>query len=223
MFGPNSYERTWPHPMPRNPERGKTLGERNLQRFGIMSFLLSTPNASLIDLFKTYPELARLLHEFAQTLMRDLSPFAEAQRALIAAYVSALNGCDFCYRSHVAVAERFAIPAGLVDKLVEDPEGVSVPENLKTVLRLVRKLNNTPAEVARADIDAVLAAGWNETAVVHAILVCGFFNLMNRWVEGLGIKADPAAVRMASHHLHSRGYRGVFDLLQRQPAEEIQT
>ncbi|QBQ54323.1 hypothetical protein [Nitrosococcus wardiae] len=62
-------------------------------------------------------------------------------------------------------------------------------------------------------MDAVLEAGWDETALCHAALVCGFFNLMNRWVEGLGLPTDPEMVQLAGKMLHEQGYQGVTAFL----------
>ena len=53
-----------------------------------MSFLRSMPDASLIHVFRTYPELTKPLHEFAHRLLRGPSPFTEGERELLAAYVS---------------------------------------------------------------------------------------------------------------------------------------
>ncbi len=180
-----------------------------------MSFIPSMPNTSLLDVFKVYPELAAPLHEFAEVLMRGPSPFSAGERELLAAYVSSRNACGFCRGSHTAVAERFGMPAGVIDDLDRDIDSAGVPDRLKPVLRYVRKLNDAPSQVSRADAEAVYAAGWDETALCHAVLVCAHFNLMNRWVEGLGIETDPAVVRMAGEHLHKKGYRGVLEVIGR--------
>jgi hypothetical protein len=66
-----------------------------------------------------------------------------------------------------------------------------------------------------ADADAVLAAGWDETALYHAVAVTALFNFMNRLVEGLGIELDPACVKIASERLADRGYRPLIDILKR--------
>jgi len=39
-----------------------------------MTFLPSSPNASLMEIFQTYPDLSKSIHEFAQELMRGDSP-----------------------------------------------------------------------------------------------------------------------------------------------------
>ncbi len=174
-----------------------------------MSYLPSMGNASLLDVFKAYPELAAPLHEFAHALMRGPSPLSPEARELIAAYVSGINSCEFCLRSHLAVAERFGLAAGTVSGLLQGIEPVEIPERLKPILRYVRKLTESPECIAQADVDAVYAAGWDEKALCHAALVCGFFNLMNRWVAGLGLSADPRTIRQAAEHLYAVGYRDV--------------
>jgi len=57
-----------------------------------MPFLPSLrPSASLLDVFKAYPETSQALIEFHEVLLRGSSPFTEAERELIAAYVSGMN------------------------------------------------------------------------------------------------------------------------------------
>ena len=121
-----------------------------------MSFLSSKPKASLLDLFKAHPDLAKPLQEFTEAVMRGPSPFSEGERELIAAYVSSLNGCEFCRSAHTAVAERLGMPASIVDELLTDIDFADIPEKLKPVMRYVRKLNEAPSKVQRADAEAVI-------------------------------------------------------------------
>ncbi len=181
-----------------------------------MSFLRTMPDASLIDVFKAYPELARPLHQFAHQLLRGPSPFTEGERELLAAYVSRLNRCHFCEDSHTAVAVLYGYDGKVIEQLVLDLTHANVAERLKPVFRYVRKLTMAPAQVDAADVAAIYEAGWDETAVTHAALVCAFFSFMNRWVDGLGIEADPAVVRRAGEMLYQKGYQAVIDLLQKQ-------
>jgi AhpD family alkylhydroperoxidase len=50
------------------------------------------------------PETGKPLYELAQVLLRGESTLTEADRELIAAYVSHLNECRFCMNSHAAAA-----------------------------------------------------------------------------------------------------------------------
>ncbi len=178
-----------------------------------MSFLRAMPDASLIDIFLAYPEFARPLHEFAQQLMRGPSPFTEQERELIAAYVSGLNQCAFCRASHIEVGRHYGTPDDLVDHLLKGINSAPIVERFKPVLSYVRMLTLAPGRVTQSDVSALYAAGWDDTAVSHAALVCAFFCFMNRWVDGLGIEADPAVVRRAGEMLHKKGYTAVIELL----------
>jgi uncharacterized peroxidase-related enzyme len=178
-----------------------------------MSFLRAIPEASLIDVFRAYPEFARPLHEFAQQLMRGPSPFTEQQRELIAAYVSSLNHCEFCRAAHIEAGRHYGTPDDLVDHLLKGIEHAPIDERFKPVLFYVRMLTLAPGRVTQSDVKALYDAGWDDTAVSHAALVCAFFSFMNRWVDGLGIEADPTVVRRAGEMLHKKGYAAVIELL----------
>lgn len=169
----------------------------------------------MIDVFRASPEFARPLHEFAQRLMRGPSPFTEQERELIAAYVSSLNHCEFCRASHIEVGRHYGTPDDLIDDLMKGIHNAPIDERIKPVLSYVRMLTLAPGRVTKSDVTALYDAGWDDTAVSHAALVCAFFSFMNRWVDGLGIEADAAVVKMAGEMLHKRGYAAVIELLDR--------
>ena len=171
--------------------------------------------ASLLDVFKAFPESSKPLIEFHEVLMRGPSPLTDAERELIAAYVSGLNRCRYCHGVHTETAERLGVPQGAVQQLIGGVETARVPEKMKPVLRYAQKLTRDPRGVSKADADAVFAAGWDDTALYHAVAVTALFNLMNRLVEGLGIKLDPAYVKPASQRLADRGYLPLIDMMSR--------
>jgi uncharacterized peroxidase-related enzyme len=181
-----------------------------------MPFLPTLPaGSSLLDVFRAFPETSKPLIEFHEVLLRGPSPFTEAERELIAAYVSGLNRCRYCHGVHGATAERLGVPTGAATRLVDDIDGAPIAERMKPVLRYARKLTRTPDGVTKADAEAVLAAGWDETALYHTVAVTALFNFMNRLVEGLGIELDPTYVKPASERLAQRGYRPLIDMLKR--------
>jgi uncharacterized peroxidase-related enzyme len=165
--------------------------------------------------FKAFPETSRPLIEFHEVLLRGSSPFTEAERELIAAYVSGLNRCRYCHGVHTATAERLGVPEGAIQRLVEGIDAAPVAEKMKPVLRYARKLTHQPDGVTKADADAILAAGWDETALYHTVAVTALFNFMNRLVEGIGIELDPAYVKPASQRLADRGYLPLIEMLGR--------
>ena len=155
-----------------------------------MAFLTSLGESPhLYELMKKFPYVAVPLFKLHDVLLRGDAPFTVAERELIAAYVSGLNACAFCFRGHVAAAELFGVAPEVMDQLMADLETAAVDERLKPVLRYARKLTLTPARLTQADADAVYAAGWSEEALFEAVGITALFAMMNRIVDGTGIEA----------------------------------
>jgi uncharacterized peroxidase-related enzyme len=179
-----------------------------------VSYLSSLPDdAVLMDVFRAFPETSRPLLDYHEVVMRGPSPFTVAERELIAAYVSGVNECSYCHGVHTATAEVCGVPAGLVPSAVADLDTADVDEKLRAVLRYVGKLTRTPGELTGQDADDVLAAGWSEAALHHAVLVCALFNFMNRLVNGIGIRADEDYFQVSGKRLVEVGYAGLNALL----------
>jgi uncharacterized peroxidase-related enzyme len=172
-----------------------------------------TTGATLLDVFKMFPETSRPLLEFHEVLLRGPSPFTVAERELIAAFVSGLNHCGYCHAVHAATAERLGAEKGVIRQLVDGADTAPVTEKMRPVLRYARKLTQAPDSVTKADADAVLAAGWDAAALYHLVAVTALFNFMNRLVEGLGIVLDHSYVEPASKRLAERGYLAIIDML----------
>ena len=169
--------------------------------------------ASLIDVFKAFPQTSAPLMEFHEVLLRGPSPFTPTEREFIAAYVSGLNRCRFCHGVHTATAERVGVEPGLLPRIVRDGDLEGVDAKLRPVLDLARKLTAAPNSVTQADAQAVFAAGWDDAALYYAVAVTALFNFMNRLVEGLGIELEPSYVGPASQRLAERGYLPLLELM----------
>lgn len=179
-----------------------------------MAYLSSMPkDATLLDVFRMFPETSKPLLEFHEVLLRGASPFTEGERELIATYVSGLNGCRYCHGVHTATAERLGIAPGAIAALLAGDTGADIPRRMRPVLELAAKLTERADGVTESDVDAVFAAGWNETAYYHLVAVVALFNFMNRLVEGLGIELNPAYAQTAAQRLAGRGYRPLVDML----------
>ncbi len=156
-----------------------------------MAFFPSLPeDAHLSDLFQRFPDNAGPLMVYLEGILRSEGVFSIGERELIAAYVSGLNACTFCYGSHRVYSEIFGLPRGTVDALLRDIEGAEISDKMKPVLHYVKKLNTLPSRLTQADADAVFAVGWTERALFEAIQVSAAFNMMNRIVEGAGVTFD---------------------------------
>lgn len=156
-----------------------------------MPFLSVFPeNHHLSDVFKNFPIAVRPLLELHDELLRGPAPLTIAERELVAAITSGTNACSFCFGAHALAAERFGVEEELIKAILEDVDTAAVEDKLKPLLKYIIKLTKEPARIVKADADAVLGAGWSEEALHCAVYVCGLFNLMNRIVEGMGVKAN---------------------------------
>jgi AhpD family alkylhydroperoxidase len=90
--------------------------------------------------FRRFPYTAPPLLEYHDRLLRDPSPLTVAERELIAAYVSGLNGCAFCHGAHRVGAEAYGVDEALFEGLMADLETAAVDPRLKPILAYVRKL-----------------------------------------------------------------------------------
>jgi len=145
-------------------------------------------SSGIRDVFGNNKARYKPIREFAQHIMREPSPLSVGDRELIGAFVSALNRCQFCASGHAAFAAR-AVDVTILEGLVANIDDAAISEQLKPIFRFVKKLNDEPGSIVQADVDAVLAAGWDEGALEDAIAICAFFNMANRIADGYGLKA----------------------------------
>lgn len=147
--------------------------------------------AGIGELLTINPDVRKSMHELGRAIMRGESPLTPAQRETIAAYVSSLNKCEYCYNGHSQMAVNLGVPRPTIDRIAEDVNSAPVDEAFRPILSFVKKLTLTPYAITQADADSVFKAGWSERALHDAILVCCRFNFMNRLSLGHGL--DPAA------------------------------
>jgi uncharacterized peroxidase-related enzyme len=146
------------------------------------------------------------LLELHQAILRGDSPFSVQERELMAAYVSGVNECHYCYGAHSAVAKLYGVPESLMTTLLRDIHTSDVEDRMKPVFAYLRKLTLTPTQMTQADADAVFAAGWEEQALYDAVQICCLYNFMNRFVEGLGLTPIPEQFDLEGQMIKQAGY-----------------
>ena len=53
------------------------------------------------------------------------------------------------------------------------------------------KVTLEPSNVGRADVEAMRAEGWSDTAIHDALQVISYFNYINRIADAVGIDDEP--------------------------------
>lgn len=168
-------------------------------------------DGTLMSVFERFPDTMGPIVGYIEMVMRGPGPFDPAERELIAAYVSGLNGCDYCHGVHGRVAHEFGVPEQTLAAALADLDSAPVDERLRPVLRYVGTLTRSPSEVTEQDAAAVYAAGWDEAALHQAVVLCALLNFMNRMVDGHGIAAGPEHYVSSGRRIHDIGYAGLAE------------
>jgi uncharacterized peroxidase-related enzyme len=132
---------------------------------------------------------ARPMRKLLRQIMRGPSPLSVGERELIAAFVSTLNRCEFCAGGHTAFAAR-TVNVAVIDELIANVDTAAIADRLKPIFRFAKKLTEAPSCIVQADVDSILATGWEETAAEDAIAVCSLFNMLNRIADGYGLRSS---------------------------------
>lgn len=171
--------------------------------------LPETPHLS--DVFRAFPDHLKPLIDYHDALLRGDSPLSVAERELIAAYVSGLNACNFCFGAHKNYARAFGIDEAVIDALIVDIDSADIDPKIKPILHYVAKLKDLPPRLTGADAQSVYDAGWSEHALFDAIQVAALFNLMNRIIEGTGVSFDYANNPLSDEELANSRTRSYAD------------
>ncbi|HZU12462.1 MAG TPA: hypothetical protein VFB58_06450 [Chloroflexota bacterium] len=83
----------------------------------------------------------------------------------------------------------------IVTGIAHDFRGAPITEKTTALLDFTYKLSQTPAEITRADWEALLAAGWTEQQAIEAAHIVGMFEYYNRVAEAFGMESHGIQVK----------------------------
>ena len=152
------------------------------------------------NLFAFRPEVTSHLASFTEGVMRSPAPISGGLRELIAAYTSWTNDCQFCWRSHAAVAAEMLGSEELVRSVLNDLESSPLSEQEKALMRFARKMTKELPEMNEEDVAELRGLLWSDEAIYYTILVVSLFNFYNRWITTSGVHP----VSEEAHQLHGK-------------------
>jgi uncharacterized peroxidase-related enzyme len=156
------------------------------------------------------PETGKPLYDLAQVLLRGESPLSEAERELIAAYVSHLNECMFCMSSHAAASRcLYGDSSHLVDEVLTDMQRSGISTKLKALLTIAGKVQVLGKQVLPADIEAARKEGAVDKEIHDTVLIAATFCMFNRYVDGLAslTPTDPKEYDAMGQRMSANGYQ----------------
>src|SRR4051812_25083774 len=128
------------------------------------------PGIRSLVLFR--PESGQHLYALAQVLLRGESPLTEAERELIAAYVSSRNDCMFCMSSHSAAARfLFRDQHEVVDVVLDNYNDAPISDKLKALLNIAGKVQQSGKSVSETDVAEARKHGANDRDIHDTVLI----------------------------------------------------
>ncbi len=127
------------------------------------------------------------LHDDANTLPMWL-------QETISSYVSILNDCAYSLANHWANARHLIGDEARADAIEEAlracrPETVFGGREL-ALLEYAAKLTLKPGEMVASDVEGLRKQGINDGEILEANQIVGYFNYVNRLLNGLGVTTD---------------------------------
>ena len=180
----------------------------SLQMKAVLSMIRLMTRQPVVDAVK----LALYRRDFygagplTQEAMRGPSAWSVGDRELMAAYVSKINGTQFCIAAHSATARLAYDDDDKVAATLADVDTAPIEAPLRATLRLLGKLTREHS-IDADDVRAVLAEGVSPEQIKDALAVCLAFNITDRLADAFDFDvASPAAMESGARHLLKRGY-----------------
>lgn len=109
---------------------------------------------------------------------RASSGFSPAEQEVVFLVVSRGNGCEYCVAAHSLIAERMSrVPKAVITAI---REGSAIPDPRLAALGVFTfALLSTRGRPSRADVEAFLAAGFQERQILEIILAIAVKTLSN--------------------------------------------
>ena len=127
------------------------------------------------------------LHDDANTLPMWL-------QETISSYVSMLNKCPYSLANHWANAKHLInddARADQIEKALQDDSPQQAFEGAELALmQYARKLTVNPADMIQQDVQQLKDAGLTDGEILEANQIIGYFNYVNRLLNGLGVTTD---------------------------------
>ena len=113
---------------------------------------------------------------------------------VISSYVSVLNTCPYSYANHWAnAAHLIGDPdrAAQIETALQARRPADVFDGRELALLVyTEKLTLHPADMVQSDVQALRDAGLDDGEILEANQIIGYFNYVNRLLNGLGVTTD---------------------------------
>jgi len=89
--------------------------------------------------------------------------------------------------SHAEFLRVAALDAELAAAIKRDWRTAPITDAERVMLEYVEKLTRAPRSIWKDDLEALRAAGFDDTGILQINLIASFFSYVNRVADGLGV------------------------------------
>ncbi len=127
------------------------------------------------------------LHDDANTLPVWL-------QETIGSYVSMINDCDYSYANHWKNAKHLIGDDARADRIEQSLRDRAPEQEFEgaelALLEYAGKLTLSPGEMLEEDVSRLKDLGVSDGEILEANQIIGYFNYVNRCLNGLGVTTD---------------------------------
>ena len=169
-----------------NPELRETLA------------LARTPHGTVDNVMRVHslrPSTMRghfILYQAA--LHDDTNTLPPWLQETISSYVSILNECEYSLANHWTNARYLINDETRADAVIAALKGRRPSHAFSgrelALLEYAEKLTLTPGHMRQSDLQTLRSAGCDDGEILEANQIVGYFNYVNRLINGLGVTTD---------------------------------
>lgn len=154
----------------------------------------SHPSAKTSDYYLALIHQPQILQERSQVfnaIMYAPGGLSRAERELVSAVVSCINGCVYCASVHAQRFEQLAKRNDVIAQVFENPHQAGTTAREKALVQFAIALTNAPNQLSGEHLQALRSAGLSHLEILDALHAAAIFAWANRLMLNLGEAVHP--------------------------------
>lgn len=137
------------------------------------------------------PRALRAHLDLYKAIVFQKSALSRLMRERIGVVVSASNRCHYCVLHHAEALRALDDEPAIIDALgrCDVPETLAPAE--RAMLRWAKTGASEPASCSEVGVQDLRSHGFDDRAILDAVLTIGYFSFVNRLVLMLGVNVEP--------------------------------
>ena len=150
---------------------------------------INTAFGRIPNLFKTYAHHPPLLDANWNKVKRVMAEgvLARKVKESIAVLISKDNSCRYCIAAHEGALQSIGIDPEEIRLIETDLDQADFTPKEKALIKLARKANSAPLQVADDDVATARIAGATDGEIIEALGVMELFTSFNKFLDTLQV------------------------------------